>query len=500
MQSRASSEEPSSSKTKFTKSRSVSRSGSFQSHSTIRLNSGSSKRSSARTKASTSLPPPIIKIAAEESPSDHTPNEQFVSEKYKIPPHRQLWSPPPLSGPISSLERSQSNLSIPQSQSTRRIVVPTPQSTPLSSPRSKRKSSPTSQISRGEQTSFDYEDDALSHWSGVTSKGRSWKGQSSASRSLSSASSISKSHSEDSEKEPLSLSEMSIAIRRWNWCTAKSSVTYEEASSRHRPHFAPPDPPRLVSRQSSSLHSTKVSISPVRKSQTRKPPNEPETQRRQKAASVSPLRSPIKTKSKYTSPVKQASQGIQSPSKSPPGWRKNGVKVTVKGESRELDWEKDLTSEMRKIYQHFRSFDQTPRLRRGAEFQDLLVPTKAKRDLIDRFSGGIGGSNVRRSSKAVAFDLTPPDQFDGKDLGIKVADEPSNAELERNYRRHMARFYTGSASSYKDINEAMFPEVPDIPDGARSPFLSESRNHQVWEWLNSDFCKSKLDFFLALFL
>lgn len=205
----------------------------------------------------------------------------------------------------------------------------------------------------------------------------------------------------------------------------------------------------------------------------------------------------------------------------------------AKSMAEQKDWERQLPSEMKKIYQHFRSFDETPRLRRGGKFQDLMLP-KTKRQPIEgedetvEEGSAFEPSKKTNKTKGVAFDLgEDKGQANGKSAMAHQRDNSTEApytvnrrihsspahcgtstsspsksdgdkNLEKTYRRDIARFYAGDAASYKDFDKATFPTIPRIPDGAKSKYLSEIRNDQVWQWLNRDFCKNKLEFFLSL--
>lgn len=215
--------------------------------------------------------------------------------------------------------------------------------------------------------------------------------------------------------------------------------------------------------------------------------------------------------------------------------RESGDALRSTSESRE--WEAQLPSEMRKIYRHFKSYDETPRLRRGGTFQDLLLPLNPRRkpEVDDTESAGVDNNNnndddsrnsprlnaaaaaAKLEAKSVAFDLGPYDAKDEAESspvidsslpnvagGVKSAPPlaPSSsadaAASERLYRRHMARYYARSATKFDDVKDLTFPELPDLPAGAVSPFLNADRNEQIWRWLNRDFCKTKLDYFLSL--
>ena len=122
-------------------------------------------------------------------------------------------------------------------------------------------------------------------------------------------------------------------------------------------------------------------------------------------------------------------------------------------------------------------------------------------------------ADLKPATKSVAFNFGPllnesepvPNQQgdDSDSLGniygvdsVMVPTDP--ASLDKVYRRHIARYYAKSATKYEDIDDSMFPDIPSMPIAAESPFLSDTRNKQVWEWLNRDFCKTKLDYFLSL--
>ena len=77
-----------------------------------------------------------------------------------------------------------------------------------------------------------------------------------------------------------------------------------------------------------------------------------------------------------------------------------------------------------------------------------------------------------------------------------LATDPASSE--KLYRRHIARYYARSAKKFDDIHDSMFPDLPGLPAAAASPFLNGVRNEEIWQWLNRDFCKTKLDYFLSL--
>ena len=170
--------------------------------------------------------------------------------------------------------------------------------------------------------------------------------------------------------------------------------------------------------------------------------------------------------------------------------------------------------------------------------QDLLLPIKSRRqstDGIDETTDAGGDTTVNSTKvagKNVAFDLGSLDADD--DDGGPVGGRPTAGEAEdrdaliatstaravggggnlvvksappladpasrddKLYRRHIARFYARSASRFEEIHDSMFPDLPGLPAAAASPFLDDVRNKQIWQWLNGDFCKTKLDYFLSL--
>ena len=175
--------------------------------------------------------------------------------------------------------------------------------------------------------------------------------------------------------------------------------------------------------------------------------------------------------------------------------------------------------------------------------QDLLLPLKSRRQSTDGMEEAAadaadadatdGDKTSEPTSKAagknVAFDLgsLDADDVEGGPVGgrptageaedrdapiaastarataggnlVKSAPPAADpASREKLYRRHIARFYARSASRFEEINDSMFPDLPGLPAAAASPFLDDVRNKQVWQWLNGDFCKTKLDYFLSL--
>ena len=53
-------------------------------------------------------------------------------------------------------------------------------------------------------------------------------------------------------------------------------------------------------------------------------------------------------------------------------------------------------------------------------------------------------------------------------------------------------------SSYKDLAEHPVPSDKPMPEGLRSPYLSEQQNLTIWKWLNMDEKPTKLSFFLEM--
>ena len=150
--------------------------------------------------------------------------------------------------------------------------------------------------------------------------------------------------------------------------------------------------------------------------------------------------------------------------------------------------------------------------------QDLLSPLKSRRpsksdgnSLINVEDDGHFDDKRRQSkSKNVAFDLGTEEGKVGVDAGLTAAStesivgpksappSPDPASLEKLYRRHIARYYARSAKKFDEVDDSLFPKLPGQPPAAVSPFLDDHRNEEIWRWLNRDFCKTKLDYFLSL--
>lgn len=154
--------------------------------------------------------------------------------------------------------------------------------------------------------------------------------------------------------------------------------------------------------------------------------------------------------------------------------------------------------------------------------QDLLLPNKSLRESVNQLEGQNDDGNSSLESKNVAFHFgsvtleskedntsDPSDRISNQRAGnpnsrgvnLSVKSAPPNlnpASMEKLYRRQIAQFYARSATKFEEVKDSMFPEMPDIPSAAISPYLTDLRNKQVWEWLNKDFCKTKLEYFLSL--